>query len=884
MKAVQEVNGHRPETEEAYKAILHTTMDGFWLADTQGRFLDVNDAYCHMTGYSREELLGMRIQDIEAIESSEQTVQHIHRIMELGQDRFKTCYRHKSGRILDIEVSANALSFSGGRLFALLRDITAHKRIEEALNATEKRFQALIENASEAIAILDDKGTILYESPSAETILGRSPEQLEGTSFADLICPEDLQTAISTFQSVLENPGQTIHCQLGFKHQDGSDRIIEASAQNPLDRPAVGGIVINYRDVTERTKMERALRESEEKNRLMIESAAEGITVVQDGALKFANRRCADLVGRSVEELTARPFVDLIHPDDQQRVAENYLRRLAGEEVPKTYQFRVINKEGNVRWAEINAALLEWEGRPATLVMLNDVTERKKMEESLRETEERFRTLFEFAPVGYYLNDLEGRIVDGNKAVLELFGYSKEEAVGKNFLELGLISADQIGKAIAALESVTSGLGSEQQVLTHEFVVNRKNGQQIIVEIRTIPITINSQHLMIGSVNDITKRREAEEALRESEKRYRLLAENVSDVIWVTDLNLKPIYTSPSIERLLGYSIEESMARGIENALVPTSLEQAAEAFAKMLSMKQTGAQGAFGTHPLELEFIRKDGSTLWATTTVSVIRDAEGHPTAIMGVLHDITERKQSQAALQRQAEELVRSNNELETFAYVASHDLQEPLRMVSSYVQLLAKRYKGKLDADADDFINYAVDGASRMQALINDLLAYSRVNTRAKPLELTDSQAAVNQAIANLQRSIEENAAAITTDPLPMVMADATQLEQVFQNLVGNAMKFHGDEPPRVHISAEKRPDEWLFSVRDNGIGIDPQYHDRIFVMFQRLHGREEYPGTGMGLAICKKIVERHGKRIWVESEPGHGATFYFTMPVIGGNQP
>jgi light-regulated signal transduction histidine kinase (bacteriophytochrome) len=236
------------------------------------------------------------------------------------------------------------------------------------------------------------------------------------------------------------------------------------------------------------------------------------------------------------------------------------------------------------------------------------------------------------------------------------------------------------------------------------------------------------------------------------------------------------------------------------------------------------------------------------------------------------------------RRAErELARSNAELEQFAYVASHDLQEPLRMVASFTQLLAKRYRGKLDADADEFIGFAVDGSTRMQRLLNDLLAYSRVGTRSKPFVMVECDSVLRNALSNLKPAIEESGAVITCEPLPIVRGDEVQLIQLFQNLIGNAVKFQGQEPLQVHISAKLQDGDWVFAVRDNGIGIALEQQERIFLIFQRLHHRSEYPGTGIGLALCKRIVERHSGRIWIESEIGKGATFYFTIRG-GKNEP
>jgi len=277
------------------------------------------------------------------------------------------------------------------------------------------------------------------------------------------------------------------------------------------------------------------------------------------------------------------------------------------------------------------------------------------------------------------------------------------------------------------------------------------------------------------------------------------------------------------------------------------------------------------------------DGSETWVSTTKQCLRDKSGVVIGTFGISRDITDRKRAEEALDLKARELVRSNQELEQFAYAASHDLQEPLRMIASYTQLLARRYKDKLDADATEFIEYAV----RMQVLINDLLTYSRVGSRGKPFEKIEAGELMRRVKTNLQIALQESKATLNCDPLPSIHCDVTQLTQLFQNLVSNALKFCGNQPPQVHISAtlktytdptaDQTLAEWVFTIRDNGIGIAPEYFDRIFVIFQRLHSRTEYPGTGIGLAVCKKIVERHGGRIWPESEPGKGTAFHFTIP-------
>jgi PAS domain S-box-containing protein len=358
---------------------------------------------------------------------------------------------------------------------------------------------------------------------------------------------------------------------------------------------------------------------------------------------------------------------------------------------------------------------------------------------------------------------------------------------------------------------------------------------------------------------------------QKSEERLRLVVDGARDyAIIMLDVDGRVSSWNEGAKRLKGWDAEEALGRHM-------SLFYPAEAVASGHPEAELARAAEKGRWAEEGWRVRKDGSRFMADVIITAIRDASGKLRGFSKVTRDITERKQAEEQLQSTLLELERSNQELEQFAYIASHDLQEPLRMVSSYTQLLARRYEDQLDDKAKKFIDYAVDGAVRMQRLINDLLAYSRVSTRGKALETIDTHAALGETLQNLTAAIEESRAIVVNDDLPAVRADATQLSQLFQNLIGNAIKFRGADAPCIHVSSCDLGREWRFSVSDNGIGIEAQYAEKVFVIFQRLHTRQEYPGTGIGLAICKRIVERHGGRIWFESEPGSGSSFNFTLP-------
>jgi PAS domain S-box-containing protein len=487
--------------------------------------------------------------------------------------------------------------------------------------------------------------------------------------------------------------------------------------------------------------------------------------------------------------------------------------------------------------------------------------------------ESRYRGLLEAAPDAMVVVNQRGEIVLLNVQAEKQFGYKRDELLGQ---QVKNIIPNGFAERLIADGTRTAADALAQQIGTGiELSGRRKDGSEFPIEIMLSPLQNSEGILVTAAIRDITERKRVEETLRQSEERSRLIVSNAKDyAILMLDPDGNIVNWNEGAERMKGYRAEEIIgqhfsrfhsAEDISNGIPGLELEEAARV----------------GRSENEGWRIRKNGSRLFASVAITALRDEKGMLRGFGKITRDITERKKSEEHLVKTMEELSQSNDELQQFAYVASHDLQEPLRMVASYTQLLAKRYKGQLDADADEFIDFAVDGCNRMQALIQDLLAYSRSGSSGKAVRKISSENALSEALTNLHATIEESGAIVTHDALPSIITDDTQLAQVFQNLVGNGIKYRGVEAPHVHVSATKNGGkEWIFSVRDNGLGIEPQYFERIFILFQRLHGRQEFKGTGIGLAICKKIVERLGGRIWVESQPEEGSTFYFSLPESG----
>ena len=752
--------------------------------------------------------------------------------------------------------------------WSVQRDSTQRLSAEEALRESEERYRMLLDGVEVyAIFMMDPQGQILSWNAGAERIKGYSAEEIIGHNFSCFFPREDIERGRP--EEVLRiTAASGRHEEQGMRVRKDGSRFLANVTITAL-RDSVG----NLRGYSE---FSHDLSESEEsgaKYRGLLEAAPDAMVVVnQAGEIVLLNvqaekqfgYRRDELVGQKVKNIIPEGFAERLIADETRSAAE-----ALAQQIGTGIELIGRRKDGSDFPIEIMLSPLESAEGILVTAAIRDISVRKEAEKHLAQMEGRYRGLLEAAPDAMVVVDQVGEIVLLNVQAEKRFGYHRDELVGqklKNIIPEGFAE-----RLIAdALRSDEDALA--QQIGTGiELIGRRKDGSDFPIEIMLSPLESAEGILVTAAIRDISVRKEAEKHLAQMEGRYRGLLEAAPDAMVVVNQGGEIVLLNVQAEKQFGYRRDELLGQKVKN-IIPEGFAERLVADA-LRSVEDALAQ-QIGTG-IELTARRKDGSEFPIELMLSPLKSAEG--TLVTAAIRDIATRKKAEANLLQKVEELNRSNEELGQFAYIASHDLQEPLRMVASYTQLLARRYKGKLDSDADEFISFAVDGASRMQRLIKDLLAYSRVGTKAKDLLDTPSEAALQQALINLRGALEESGAQVTHDPLPIVLADEMQLIQLFQNLVGNAIKYQNPGIPRVHISAARNGEKrWTFSVRDNGLGIDSQYFEKIFGMFQRLHKREEFEGTGVGLAICKKIVERHGGSISVESQLGRGSTFCFVL--------
>ncbi len=759
-------------------------------------------------------------------------------------------------------------------------DITERQEMERALRESEERFRSVIEQSQEGIVLVSNEGRILVWNQSLEEITGLRQTETVGQFMWDVqyqLAPEafkaqpgsieSLRKRILEFLRLEHKEGTRTLNERDIVRPDGTRRTVQSSLFpiKIMDGYLLGSIL---RDITERKEMEQALRDSEQKLDQMLQTMADGMVVVDtQGAFIYANPAAEQILHVHRDEILERYYYEHtwqqideagdLYPLD----ALPLTIAMREKRTVKNLEHGVVAPNGEIKWLSISAApLINGTGEVyGAIANFRDVTEHREIETALRNSEQRYRTLFEHAGDAIFVLDLEGHYLDINPAACQQLDFSYEELLQMSPADVAVsMDTTDLQKYITLL--------SQQQHLIFEGEHRRRDGTTFPVEINSRYIEYDGQPAILSTSRDITERKAFEEALKNSEQRYRTLFEHSGDAIFVHDMEGRFLDVNQTACEMLGYSRDKLLEMTPQDVAVPED----AQLFSEHMQQLTQDQQIVF-----EAQHLRQDGTTVPVEVSSRHI-EYDGQP-AILSTARDITERQEAARQIEQYADDLARSNKELEQFAYVVSHDLQEPARMVSSYLDLIARRYRGEIDEKADGYIHYAVDGAERMQEMIRALLNLSRVETRGKAFAPTDVETIVERTLTILDRVIEESGAKITYTDLPTVQADRTQLAQVFQNLIANAIKFRREDvAPHVHVSARREDGAWCFAISDNGIGIDPGQADRIFQIFQRLHTREEYPGTGIGLALARKIVERHGGRLWMESVPGEGSTFYFTL--------
>jgi PAS domain S-box-containing protein len=669
-------------------------------------------------------------------------------------------------------------------------------------------------------------------------------------------------------------------------------------------------------DITERVQVERDLRRSGESYRMLAENVKEMILrFTPAGRITYASPSTHAILGYQPAEVIGREGSEFLHPDDLALVVEAHAHMLHGTEPPAVLS-RLLHRDGHPVWTETTTRAVrdpETGEIEAIVAVSRDVTESVRTArlsrlvhvvamaaneaESAREALQAALALV-CEHTGWTIG--HAYVPGGNAGVepgtLDIWHVDDpgRHALLREFISSTVLPAGEglLGRVLKRGEAECIPNIAVDPFFRRSEMANRLGvrsafafpvwaGDETIAVLEFFgeepqepdSVVIDLLSNVVGQLGEILRRKQAEQALRASEERFRALAESANDAFVTVDGKGDVVYCNQSLQRIFGYSCDEVCGKPIDQLLAKRHPDSRPFDLGTLL---------ATGDHlvgrRIELTGRRKDGTLLPLEMSLAGWQTDEG--SFVTGILRDISDRKQAELALAEKMGELARSNAELGLFTYVASHDLREPLRTVGGNVQLLARALAGRPDDDTHRQLEFAIGGVRRMQALIDDLLAYSRVGTEGKVFVELDSAEALHEAIQALSVAIEESAGTVTVGPLPRIIGDRSQLVQLFQNLLSNAIKFHGSEPPRVDVEAEREGNAWVFSVLDRGIGIEPQYADHVFTIFQRLHTREEYPGSGIGLAVCRKIVERHGGRIWVDSEPGQGSAFRFTIPTRG----
>jgi len=741
---------------------------------------------------------------------------------------------------------------------------------EKLLRDTEEKFKTILYSIGDAVITTDKDGRVQQLNEVAEQLTGWMESEAKGKNLDvifNIVNQETREKVENPVQKVLEAGsiiGLANHTLL--LSRDGAEFMIaDSGAPIRNEEGEITGMVLVFRDQTLEYKSQKSLEESEIKFRSVFENSPLGKSMTGlDGTLNI-NKAFCDILGYTEDELKSKNWKEITDPSDIKKSEEVVTSLIEGEISTAVYEKRYIHKSGKIIWTNVNTALhRDQSDNPLFFITtIQDITESKLAEAKLIESENKFKNLFNSVSIPLCYVKADGSFDSINNRFTELLGYTLDDVPNLDVWWVTAYPDEEYREKVMDnwSKSVQKSIDKGLDIKSNTYNVTCKNGD--LKEIIISGITVGDD--VLATFVDVTELKKTEREIIKEKEFSESVINSLPGIFYLFDQSGKFLKWNTTLADLSGKPFDEVGKMSLLDFIAPHHREKIQTAINTAFTKGKIYVEAdflSFGQEPIPFYFtgsrIELNGKSL------------------LVGVGLDISKRKDAELRLNKIMKDLKRSNEELEQFAYVASHDLQEPLRMVSSYTQLLEKRYKDKLDEDAKDFIHFAVDGANRMQILINDLLQYSRITTRGKEFELADLNAALERCIVNLHTRIIENKAIVTNEELPSVKADGSQITRVFQNIINNALIYKSEECPYIAIASIEHEDKFEIIIKDNGIGISPEFHDRIFEIFERLHSREEYEGTGIGLAICKRIVQRHGGEIWVKSEIGEGSEFHFTL--------
>jgi len=733
------------------------------------------------------------------------------------------------------------------------RDVSDRKQREAELRERERQLTTLMDNVPGMVYRCQNEPgwPMEFVSDAAREITGYAPDEFERGEVSygdDVIVEEDREKVWESVQRAIE-ARESFSVTYRIETAGDDTRWVRSDGRGVFEDGALVDVEGIISDVTERKRLEAELTESERRYRTLAEYFPNGVVTLVDNDLEYtlAAGQGFDRIPVDPEDLEGNSFRDAWDEDTVEILEPAFQAALDGEE--SSVELRYADRE----WIFQAVPITDERGDVfAGMTMAIDVTERKEQERALEQYSEYLDDVIDGIDDLFYVLDPDGTLRRWNESVADVTGYSLPEIASMDALDFFGDDAEKIASAIAD--------GFEEGSVLVEADLVTSHGEPIPYEFSATTVENPAGDTVLAGIGrDVSEQKARERELT----KYETIVETIEDGIYVKDEDGYFTMVNEAYAAMTGYDPQELVGEHASLVADEATIEDSRE----LVSAAASGDDEP----TMEASLRTKGGGEIPTEGTFATI-EADDERKEV-GVIRDITERRERRRKLEE-------SNERLEQFAYAASHDLQEPLRMVSSYLSLVERRYADELDEDGREFIEFAVDGAERMREMIDALLKYSRVETRGDPFEPVDLEEVYEDAIQDLEVKIVESGAEIEAEPLPDVYGDEGQLRQVLQNLLSNAIEYSEDGPPQVGVDAERDGDRWIVSVSDEGIGIEPEHADRVFEVFNRLHTREEHEGTGIGLALCRRIAERHGGEIWVESEPGDGSTFYFTVPAQG----